>query len=137
MEGFENDDPTVDMFWSVLESFSAEERCQFLRFSCGRERLPNNRDFYLVIARLYLLLLLLFVVVCCCCCAVCCCVCCCLLLLFSLIIVIHAKDVLPRASTCSSMFKLPSYSSKEIMWEKILFAITSCIDIDNDFRVYT
>jgi len=101
LEGYENDDPTILMFWNVLESFTPEERCKFLRFSCGRERLPNNRDFRLVVAKL------------------------------------HAEDVLPRASTCSSMFKLPTYTSKEIMRDKILLAITSCIDIDNDFRVYS
>eukprot|EP00026_Physarum_polycephalum_P000459 Phypoly_transcript_00460.p1 GENE.Phypoly_transcript_00460~~Phypoly_transcript_00460.p1 ORF type:complete len:982 (+),score=122.97 Phypoly_transcript_00460:1742-4687(+) len=100
LEGYELDDPTIIMLWDVLESFTPEERCMFLRFSCGRERLPNNRDFRLIIARL------------------------------------HAEDVLPRASTCSSMFKLPTYSTKAIMRDKILLAITSCFDIDNDFRVY-
>ena len=42
---------------------------------------------------------------------------------------------LPRASTCFWSFYLPRYSRKEIMRDRIITAITSCGDIDNDFLV--
>lgn len=42
---------------------------------------------------------------------------------------------LPRASTCFWSFYLPRYSGKEVMRERIITAITSCGDIDNDFLV--
>jgi len=101
LDGFEKDDPSVLMLWEVLETFTMEERCMFLRFACGRERLPDNTEFKVVIAPLY-----------------------------------REVDVLPRASTCGSMFKLPRYTSKEKMRDQILLAVTSCTDIDNDFNVH-
>lgn len=42
---------------------------------------------------------------------------------------------LPHASTCFYWLSLPKYSSKEILREKLLFAIEQCLDIDADFRV--
>ena len=37
--------PQSEMFWQVLASFSRDEREQFLRFVCGRSRLPRASDF--------------------------------------------------------------------------------------------
>eukprot|EP01112_Ceratiomyxa_fruticulosa_P021243 TRINITY_DN7407_c0_g1_i3.p1 TRINITY_DN7407_c0_g1~~TRINITY_DN7407_c0_g1_i3.p1 ORF type:complete len:784 (-),score=154.99 TRINITY_DN7407_c0_g1_i3:111-2462(-) len=100
-QGFEEGDKSISMLWEVLEGFSHKERSLFLRFACGRERLPqNNPHFLLTIAKLY-----------------------------------DGSEVLPRASTCSSMFKMPEYKSIETMRNKILLAITSCGEIDNDFTV--
>jgi hypothetical protein len=42
---------------------------------------------------------------------------------------------LPKASTCFNAFYLPAYASLEELREKLLLAITSCRDIDTDFRV--
>eukprot|EP00760_Papus_ankaliazontas_P037788 PhM_4_TR8751/c0_g1_i1/m.93471/K10594/HERC1; E3 ubiquitin-protein ligase HERC1 len=42
---------------------------------------------------------------------------------------------LPGASTCFYWISLPDYSTVTIMREKLLFAITHCVDIDADFRV--
>jgi len=35
---------TEDMFWRVMESFTAKEKADFLRFTWGRSRLPVNPD---------------------------------------------------------------------------------------------
>jgi hypothetical protein len=43
--GVKESDPHIRFFWAVLESFSEEERRQFLRFAWGRERLPQEKDF--------------------------------------------------------------------------------------------
>lgn len=43
---------------------------------------------------------------------------------------------LPHASTCFYWLSLPKYSRKEILKEKLLFAIEQCVDIDADFRVH-
>eukprot|EP00959_Pyramimonas_sp_CCMP1952_P429804 9001423-Pyramimonas_sp.AAC.2 len=32
--------PLADWFWSVLHSFTNEDRAAFLAFACGRSRLP-------------------------------------------------------------------------------------------------
>lgn len=42
---------------------------------------------------------------------------------------------LPHASTCFYWLSLPKYSCKEVLKEKLLFAIEQCLDIDADFRV--
>ena len=42
---------------------------------------------------------------------------------------------LPKASTCFNTFYLPVYGSLNELREKLLLAITSCHDIDTDFRV--
>ena len=35
--------PAVKMFWEVFETFSMEERTEYLKFVWGRSRLPANR----------------------------------------------------------------------------------------------
>ena len=42
-EGFRRDDPTILLFWRVLESLTHEERSQWIRFAWGRSRLPTGR----------------------------------------------------------------------------------------------
>eukprot|EP00743_Colponemidia_sp_Colp-15_P013740 GILK01016069.1.p1 GENE.GILK01016069.1~~GILK01016069.1.p1 ORF type:complete len:554 (+),score=19.68 GILK01016069.1:42-1664(+) len=42
---------------------------------------------------------------------------------------------LPSASTCFYYVSLPQYSTQEKMREKLIFAITQCLDIDADFVV--
>jgi len=43
--GVEETDESVEMFWEVIEDFSAEERKNFLRFVWGRSRLPRAAHF--------------------------------------------------------------------------------------------
>jgi hypothetical protein len=40
LRGFTHDDKVVQYFWSALESFTDDERSQFIRFVWGRSRLP-------------------------------------------------------------------------------------------------
>jgi len=47
----------------------------------------------------------------------------------------HGSASLPKASTCFNTLYLPAYASQEELREKLLLAITSCQDIDTDFRV--
>ena len=42
---------------------------------------------------------------------------------------------LPVASTCFFWISLPNYSSIGVLREKLLYAISHCIDIDTDYRV--
>lgn len=39
-QGYTPDHPTIISFWKVLDSFSDEDKSQFLRFTWGRSRLP-------------------------------------------------------------------------------------------------
>lgn len=42
-DGYNEDDTTVKLFWKVLESFTDEQRTDFVRFAWGRSRLPRGR----------------------------------------------------------------------------------------------
>lgn len=39
--GLTETDPHIQFFWNVLESFSSEEICRFIKFACNQERLPQ------------------------------------------------------------------------------------------------
>jgi len=45
----------------------------------------------------------------------------------------HGDAHLPSAHTCSYTLDLPAYTSEETLRERLMFAITNCRDIDNDF----
>ena len=45
-------------------------------------------------------------------------------------------DHLPLAHTCFFSIALPSYSSKEILRSKLLYAIKNCKSMDSDFRLH-
>lgn len=40
--------------------------------------------------------------------------------------------VLPAAHTCFFQLELPRYTNLTVMRDKILYAITSCIEVDTD-----
>lgn len=44
LHGYYRTDKNIRMFWSVLRSFTDDERSRFLRFVYGRTRLPNQRN---------------------------------------------------------------------------------------------
>jgi len=44
--GYSDDDPTIVLFWKVLESLSQEEQSGFVRFAWGRSRLPPKSAWY-------------------------------------------------------------------------------------------
>ena len=89
----------------ILNEFGDEEQQRFLRFSWGRTRLPLVEQGWthrFVVSTSHI-----------------------------------AKEFsqdkfLPEASTCFFQLNLPEYSSKMIMKERLLFAITYCSSIDMD-----
>jgi hypothetical protein len=45
-EGYRRSDTAVARFWRVMESFSQEQRCAFVRFAYGRSRLPRGNEIW-------------------------------------------------------------------------------------------
>lgn len=45
----------------------------------------------------------------------------------------HVDALLPTAHTCFFELILPAYSSRQILRERLLFAIKHCVAIDTDF----
>ncbi|CAF1462854.1 unnamed protein product [Rotaria sordida] len=99
--------PHIVRFWSVLsEMFSEEQKKLFLIFVWGRSTLPNRDDD------------------------------------FSLSFSIsrleptgNVDDALPKSHTCSFALDLPQYSTKEIAYERLNYAITYCSSIDDDWNM--
>ena len=104
----ENDDYIL-RFWGVLRSFSEEEKSAFLRFVWARPSLPPKE------------------------------------VPFPQKFKIQggvgddaqssADNYLPRAHTCFFSVNLPKYSSKEVMAEKLRYAMFNCTEMDADFRI--
>ncbi|XP_050428032.1 E3 ubiquitin-protein ligase HERC2 [Adelges cooleyi] len=103
-KGVEASDKLVQWFWEILTEFSTHERSLFLRFVWGRTRLPRTiEDFR---GRDF---------------------------------VLHVIDrysppdnFLPESYTCFFLLKIPRYSNKDIMNEKLKYAIHFCKSIDTD-----
>ncbi|EDV24531.1 uncharacterized protein TRIADDRAFT_56425 [Trichoplax adhaerens] len=103
-KGVKSDSPIVQWFWEVLEGFSSYERSLFLRFVWGRTRLPRTiADFR---GRDFVLQVLDK---------------------YS-----PPDDFLPESYTCFFLLKIPRYSSKEVLREKLKYAIYFCKSIDTD-----
>nr|CAB3252595.1 ZF(ZZ)-8 zinc finger protein [Phallusia mammillata] len=103
-KGISPNDDLAKWFWEVMESFSNEERSLFLRFVWGRTRLPRSiADFR------------------------------------GKDFVIQVPDkydppdhYLPESYTCFFMLKLPRYSCKHVLEEKLKYAVHFCKSIDTD-----
>ena len=103
----------IKMFWQVLQSFTCHEKSLFIRFVWGRSRLPCESEFTTPFQ------------------------------LqgfpgndYSLPSSNHNQDeLLPVAHTCFFTVSLPSYSSSDIMRKRLLYAITTCREIDTDFII--
>lgn len=102
--GVEVDAPLVAWFWEVMEELSQEERGLFLRFVWGRTRLPRTiADFR---GRDFVLQVLDK---------------------YS-----PADHFLPESYTCFFLLKMPRYSCKLVLKEKLRYAIYFCKSIDTD-----
>uniref|UniRef100_I2CP01 E3 ubiquitin-protein ligase HERC2 n=1 Tax=Nannochloropsis gaditana (strain CCMP526) TaxID=1093141 RepID=I2CP01_NANGC len=109
-DGVDPDAPHVKAFWEVLEEMQAEERTDFLRFAWARSRMPASAKDFPMNFRLQGPQG-------------------------------GAKekpdDYLPHAQTCFFSLSLPQYSSKEILREKLLLAISNSPNMDADVRLHT
>jgi hypothetical protein len=100
--GLTADHPLVLSFWTTLESFSSTEMVAFLRFAWARSRLPNHWGSN------------------------------------RLLVVLQpgsgpeADKRLPTSETCFFNIHLPNYSTKEILREKLLYAIMDQTSLAGD-----
>ncbi|KAF0693119.1 Aste57867_15865 [Aphanomyces stellatus] len=102
--------PHIVAFWEVLEEMSADERTLFLRFVWARSRMPNSaKDFPMNFK----------------------------------IQAPHDQGArsqpdqyLPHAQTCFFSLSLPTYSTKDILREKLLYAIENSPNMDADVRLH-
>jgi len=105
-EDINPDSELIKNFWEVLEEMTSEERTLFLRFVWARSRMPASAQD------------------------------------LSMSFKIQGKtydnpdNYLPHAQTCFFSISLPSYSSKEIMRQKILYAIYNSPNMDADVRLH-
>eukprot|EP01006_Ploeotia_vitrea_P029336 TRINITY_DN61905_c0_g3_i1.p1 TRINITY_DN61905_c0_g3~~TRINITY_DN61905_c0_g3_i1.p1 ORF type:complete len:182 (+),score=25.86 TRINITY_DN61905_c0_g3_i1:238-783(+) len=102
-EGYKSTSPTINYFWQVMQSFDTSQRSMFLKFVWGRSRLAVTED------------------------------------AFNTQMKIQKLDkpnpdaFLPLSHTCFFSLELPEYSSRQVMQQRLLYAITHCQAIDTDF----
>jgi len=103
-KGIEATSPLVAWFWAVMEEFSNTERSLFLRFVWGRTRLPRSiADFR---GRDFVLQILDKYQ--------------------------PPDDFLPESYTCFFLLKMPRYTCKQVLRDKLRYAIHFCKSIDTD-----
>ncbi|XP_072748341.1 E3 ubiquitin-protein ligase HERC2 [Anoplolepis gracilipes] len=103
-KGIEAIAPLVQWFWEVMDEFSNQERSLFLRFVWGRTRLPRTiADFR---GRDFVL---------------------------QVMDKYNPPDqFLPESYTCFFLLKMPRYSCKAVLRQKLKYAIHFCKSIDTD-----
>ncbi|KAG6609527.1 RCC1 domain protein [Phytophthora cinnamomi] len=97
-------DPHIAFFWDVLGEFSDEQKSYFLRFVWGRSRLPTHAADFTQDFKISGLPKAAG----------------------------RADMYLPIAHTCFFSIDLPAYSCREVMHDKLVYAITHCQSIDAD-----
>jgi hypothetical protein len=108
-DGLDPNSQLVSNFWSVLEEMTDEERTLFLRFVWARSRMPSSTQDLLMNFKLQ---------------------------------AVHGEAqttpdlYLPHAQTCFFSLGLPPYSTKEILREKLLYAIHNSPNMDADVRLH-
>ncbi|XP_015510519.2 E3 ubiquitin-protein ligase HERC2 [Neodiprion lecontei] len=103
-KGVDGTAPLIQWFWEVMEEFSNQERSLFLRFVWGRTRLPRTiADFR---GRDFVLQVLDK---------------------YS-----PPDHFLPESYTCFFLLKMPRYSCKPVLRQKLKYAIHFCKSIDTD-----
>ncbi|GFS15828.1 E3 ubiquitin-protein ligase HERC2, partial [Elysia marginata] len=103
-KGIEPTAPLVQWFWEVMDEFTNAERSLFLRFVWGRTRLPRTiADFR---GRDFVL---------------------------QVLDKYNPPDnFLPESYTCFFLLKMPRYSSKAVLRQKLKYAVHFCKSIDTD-----
>lgn len=100
--GYSESSQVVVWFWEVLQEFSQIDRKAYLRFIWGRNRLPLTRAGFAQKMKITKLSCR------------------------------QPDRFLPVSHTCFFKIDLPNYSSKEILRQKLLYAIHNCSSIDGD-----
>lgn len=103
-KGIDSTAPLIQWFWEVMEDFTNQERSLFLRFVWGRTRLPRTiADFR---GRDFVI---------------------------QIIDKYSPPDhFLPESYTCFFLLKMPRYSCKHVLQQKLKYAIHFCKSIDKD-----
>ncbi len=105
-EGYTENDNVITYFWDVLRDMTILERKHFLQFVWARNRLPlKASDFEapFVIQK------------------------------DTKDVKVHGDYPLPSASTCFFSLSLPDYPTKEILKQKLLYAIENVTTMESDF----
>ncbi|CAH1964040.1 unnamed protein product [Acanthoscelides obtectus] len=103
-KGIDYTAPLIQWFWEVMEEFTNQERSLFLRFVWGRTRLPRTiADFR---GRDFVIQILDK---------------------YS-----PPDHFLPESYTCFFLLKMPRYSCKHVLQQKLKYAIHFCKSIDKD-----
>ncbi|KAF4134020.1 Ubiquitin-transferase HECT domain-containing protein [Phytophthora infestans] len=103
-DGCQGTDPHIAYFWDALAEFSDEQKSSFLRFVWGRSRLPTHAADFTQDFKISGLPKAAG----------------------------RADMYLPIAHTCFFSIDLPAYSCREVMHDKLVYAITHCQSIDAD-----
>ncbi|XP_059157195.1 E3 ubiquitin-protein ligase HERC2-like isoform X2 [Physella acuta] len=103
-KGIEPNAPLIQWFWEVMDEFTNAERSLFLRFVWGRTRLPRTiADFR---GRDFVL---------------------------QVLDKYNPPDnFLPESYTCFFLLKMPRYSCRSVLREKLKYAVHFCKSIDTD-----
>lgn len=106
-EGYEADDQVIGFFWETLRDIDNDERKRFLQFVWARNRLPLRESDFEAPFKIQK---------------------------DAVNIGERADQALPSASTCFFTLTLPQYSNKQILREKLLFAISNVTTMETDFQ---
>lgn len=101
-EGLNANSRLAKDFWHVFESFNTTERSLFLKFIWGRSRLPVSEEAFTQPMKV------------------------------QKVDRSNPDNYLPLSHTCFFSIELPNYSSRQILKDKLLYAITHCQAIDTD-----
>lgn len=109
-EDIDSNSSLVSNFWEVLHEMTDEERTLFLRFVWARSRLPSSAQDLPMNFKLQGM---------------------------QGSVENEPDRYLPHAQTCFFSMSLPEYSNKEVMREKILYAIKNSPNMDADVRLHS
>ena len=100
---FSQGDDVIKWFWEVMRELNEEDKKAFLRFTWARNRLPLNKQGFK--QRMKVL---------------------------KMYTSGNPDEYLPVSHTCFFQIELPRYTTKEILKEKLQYAIYNCFAIDGD-----
>jgi len=104
-EGYSKDSPVITFFWEVLREMSDHDRKLFLQFVWARSRLPLKESDFDAPFKIQK----------------------------DLKSSKNEIEALPGASTCFFSLTLPEYASKEILKQKLMFAIENVTTMESDY----